>query len=245
LAAGGERAAYADHPMVQAMKDYYEGEEGTPGWKNRKLAFLQQELLSGLEDSNSQEVARRLTNKAKVEEYQESDKLYAKGGKAEFIFFILSGRIDLEYDGEVLSSLGEGKSVGEYPLIGVSPNYYVTAIARKRTVAALVSYSYFQEIAEEHPKLWKTLARKLARRMNFPRDEDEARKHVLFLVHGIRTFSPWQSTLKDELAPEFKKAGLELSLTNFGWFDLIRFLAPFNWFRRKKSRTYMTSCAKP
>ena len=104
---------------------------------NRKRAFLKQELLKGWEDSDLQDVARQLTNEAKVEEYQENEHLYKQGGKAEFVFFILEGGIELEHDGEFLVSLGGETSIGEYPLIGVGSTYDVRAIAVKRTVVAL------------------------------------------------------------------------------------------------------------
>jgi hypothetical protein len=220
----------ADHTMVQAMKDSYEGEEGTPGWNKRKRAFLKQELLKGWEGGDLQEVAHKLTNEAKVAEYQENEQLYEQGGKAEFVFFILEGFIDLKHDGEFLFSPGEETSVGEYSLMDIGSTYYVTAVAVKRTVAALVRFSAFEKIAKEHPDLWKGLARKLAGRMNFPRDAAATRKHVVFLVHGIRTYSPWQPMVE----AEFKQAGLTVYRTSFGFFDLIRFLVPLQRFRQKK-----------
>src|SRR5262249_46661965 len=71
---------------------------------------------------------------------------------------------------------------------------------------------------------------KLAKRLNQPLRQDATRDHVIVLVHGIRTFANWQLQIKVVL----EKAGLKVWPTNFNWFDLISFLAPLNYFRRKK-----------
>jgi pimeloyl-ACP methyl ester carboxylesterase len=51
--------------------------------------------------------------------------------------------------------------------------------------------------------------------------------HVVVLVHGIRTRAPWYIAVRDELA----RAGFTVELTNYGRFDVIRFLAPVPWFK--------------
>jgi pimeloyl-ACP methyl ester carboxylesterase len=51
--------------------------------------------------------------------------------------------------------------------------------------------------------------------------------HVVILVHGIRTRGQWYIAVRDELT----RAGFAVELTNYGRFDLIRFLAPIPWFR--------------
>jgi hypothetical protein len=52
---------------------------------------------------------------------------------------------------------------------------------------------------------------------------------IVILVHGIRTFAGWQDALRAEL----ENAGLRVELTNYEYFDLIRFLLPMQRFRTK------------
>jgi hypothetical protein len=50
---------------------------------------------------------------------------------------------------------------------------------------------------------------------------------VIILVHGIRTDAPWHNTLRSEL----EKSGVRVELTNYGYFDLLKFLIPISWIR--------------
>jgi tetratricopeptide (TPR) repeat protein len=54
-------------------------------------------------------------------------------------------------------------------------------------------------------------------------------KHVVVLVHGIRDFALWQSRVRDCL----EEVGFAVELTNYGRLNLIEFLAPLAYFRRK------------
>src|SRR5215831_9067862 len=49
-----------------------------------------------------------------------------------------------------------------------------------------------------------------------------AGKHLVVLVHGIRTHAPWYVQVSSALT----EAGFEVERTNFGRFDLVRFLLP-------------------
>lgn len=52
--------------------------------------------------------------------------------------------------------------------------------------------------------------------------------HVIILVHGIRDYALWQERIRRVLSEHFKVAS-----TNYGQFDLIRFLMPIAYFRNK------------
>ena len=58
--------------------------------------------------------------------------------------------------------------------------------------------------------------------VNAERLGDEYVDHVVILVHGIRTYAPWQNTLRAEL----EGRGIKVELTNYGYFDLFRFWVP-------------------
>jgi putative serine esterase DUF676 len=55
------------------------------------------------------------------------------------------------------------------------------------------------------------------------------RKHVVILVHGIRDYALWQSTIRKSL----ESAGLQVELTSYMRVDLLRFLLPVEYFRRR------------
>jgi hypothetical protein len=59
--------------------------------------------------------------------------------------------------------------------------------------------------------------------------ETQTTKHVVILVHGIRDFALWQETVGRSLSQN----GFQLEFTNYGRFDLLRFLIPLQYFRRK------------
>lgn len=52
-------------------------------------------------------------------------------------------------------------------------------------------------------------------------------EHVVVLVHGIRTRAEWQHILQRE----FSNVGIVIAPTNYGYFDLLRFLFPGPWLK--------------
>jgi hypothetical protein len=57
-------------------------------------------------------------------------------------------------------------------------------------------------------------------------------KHVVILIHGIRDRARWQAVMRQTLREE----GLEAAPTNYGRFDLIRFLVNVRWCRKRAIR---------
>ena len=54
-------------------------------------------------------------------------------------------------------------------------------------------------------------------------------KQVVVLIHGIRTWARWYTSVSEQLTD----AGFEVERTNYGRFDLVRFLLPVPWFRKR------------
>jgi hypothetical protein len=52
--------------------------------------------------------------------------------------------------------------------------------------------------------------------------------HVIILIHGIRDYALWQNEVRSALENDFL-----VENTNFGRFDLVRFLIPIPYFRNK------------
>lgn len=60
-----------------------------------------------------------------------------------------------------------------------------------------------------------------------------AQSHVVLLIHGIRDHALWQNEIKHAL----QDAGLIPESTNYGRFDLLRFLIPLPYFRNRAVET--------
>ena len=56
--------------------------------------------------------------------------------------------------------------------------------------------------------------------------------HTVILIHGIRTTALWQ----DEIRRSLETRGFKVELTNYGRFNLLRFLCPGQFFRRQVLR---------
>jgi hypothetical protein len=56
-----------------------------------------------------------------------------------------------------------------------------------------------------------------------------AAKEVIVLVHGIRDFALWQSTIRATL----ERLGFRVELTNYGRLNLVEFLVPISYFRQR------------
>ncbi|MCP3418635.1 hypothetical protein NLM16_31450 [Bradyrhizobium brasilense] len=61
----------------------------------------------------------------------------------------------------------------------------------------------------------------------------ESSSHVVILVHGIRDFALWQTTIRSTL----EEAGFRTEATNYGRFNLLEFLAPIPLFRNRAIET--------
>jgi CRP-like cAMP-binding protein len=168
----------------------------TPGWTMPQSDFIYRGFLKQELVSHDEDIAKKLATKARPRKLQPNDTLYAKGDEANFIYFILDGSCKLVDGNKVIAVRENGQSLGEFPLLGESRAYAVTAVAREDSFIAEVSYSHFRDIAEKHSRIWEMMAAKLAKRLNEPLHEDATRDHLIILVHGIRTFAAWQPKLK-------------------------------------------------
>src|SRR5687767_6785504 len=64
-------------------------------------------------------------------------------------------------------------------------------------------------------------------------DRGAGEKPVVILVHGIRDFALWQDTVRASL----ERAGFRVELTNYGRLNLVEFLLPIWFFRRRAIET--------
>jgi alpha-beta hydrolase superfamily lysophospholipase len=62
---------------------------------------------------------------------------------------------------------------------------------------------------------------------------EKLERHVVLLVHGIRDFALWQNTIRSAL----EDTGFKVEAINYGRFNLLEFLVPVSFFRRKAIAT--------
>jgi hypothetical protein len=134
-----------------------------------KSAFEEQQLVFG--DSI---IAQKLADISKVGEVKEGESLYSNEDTGKSLFFVLCGSLRLSDGGGLLYDVKPNEVVGEFPMLFPhQPKYVVTATALETSVVARVSVVQFRSIADLHPKLWKNMAKMLARRM---RESNEPRR---------------------------------------------------------------------
>jgi pimeloyl-ACP methyl ester carboxylesterase len=223
MTTGSECHCWFPYPGERAMPDYFDDDE------NKVKGFRQQELVVGTEDEKG--IAKKLADVAKVELFEPGFALYNRNDDADSVRFVLSGSLKLlDDDYKLIAVVEAGKSIGESPLADPRRKYTVTAIAREPSHIARVSYGAFLEIAKGNAEIWNRLFVKVTQRLNMRLYEDATRERLVILVHGILTFADWQSKVGTVL----KKAKLNVAETNFGLLDLITFLLPVKYFRRKR-----------
>jgi hypothetical protein len=62
---------------------------------------------------------------------------------------------------------------------------------------------------------------------------DKTKKHIVVIVHGIRDFALWQNSVRSVL----EGAGFEVEATNYGRLNLVQFLLPLRYFRKRAIAT--------
>lgn len=100
-------------------------------------------------------------------------------------------------------------------------------INRLRTIASdyrtLVS-----DLKQSQDELAAWVREPECKRSPMPETARPVRTDVAILVHGIRDFGLWQDTVRTAL----EEAGFTVETTNYGRFNLIRFLLPMQWQRK-------------
>jgi CRP-like cAMP-binding protein len=145
----------------------FEGRDG-----RRRLV----EVLAGQElVQHSAVIANKLADISAIEELRKGEQLYFEGkpGKNE-LFFLLNGSLDLSVQDKHVAILQPGQAVGEFPIVAPNLNYDVTAKACEPSVVARVSEEQFLSIANDHPELWKNMAKMLVARLR--RTTSESRR---------------------------------------------------------------------
>ena len=133
------------------------------GPEGRKLALEALEVQPVLDGGRG--LASALADAVKVEVWASGEVIIDEGGAGNDIHFILAGAASIIVRGRELAVRTAGEEVGEMALLHPGQPRSATVVARGETVTASVSAAFFRELADDHPFLWRNVARILADRL--------------------------------------------------------------------------------
>ncbi len=88
-----------------------------------------------------------------------------QGAATNDVYFVVSGHVDIVFNGRHIATRNHGRTVGEMSAINPAIARSATVIAGDNTVLVKVSEPRLSEIAEAHPQLWRRFAIDLAERL--------------------------------------------------------------------------------
>jgi CRP/FNR family transcriptional regulator, cyclic AMP receptor protein len=142
--------------MTKSLLVQFQG----PAGKDRLLDALQaQELVE------NRALANELTRYAKLEEISSGQVLIDSQSGGRDLFLILAGKFAVRTNGNVVAQLGANQYVGEIGLLDPKGRRTASVVAVCDSVVARIKPADFCASAEKHPRLWRTIASGLARRL--------------------------------------------------------------------------------
>ena len=81
------------------------------------------------------------------------------------MYFILAGVVSIRVHGREVAVRAAGQHIGEMAVVDPGQPRSATAVAEDEVVAARVSATEYASLAEANPRLWRNVARGLARRL--------------------------------------------------------------------------------
>ena len=124
-------------------------------------ALTQQELVR-----HDQALAGLLADYAMLKEYSVTDALITEGKVGhQYLYCILSGKVQVLVEGKVISEGGAGDAFGEFPNLNPETPHAVTLRASTPCVAALVHERDLRTVAKAHPVLWENMAKMFTERL--------------------------------------------------------------------------------
>jgi CRP-like cAMP-binding protein len=133
------------------MKNNLLGKEGRSGLIESLQNF---NLING-----DQRLAERLFDAGEIVEFKSGDTLMAQGAKETEVYFILGGEADVLINDQRIAVRKSGESVGEMAMVDPSEPRTATVKAAGDVTALKISEEEFTRIANDHPHLWRSIAK--------------------------------------------------------------------------------------
>ncbi|HEU0076665.1 MAG TPA: TIR domain-containing protein [Longimicrobiaceae bacterium] len=127
-------------------------------------------------------LASQIAEAAEMIQVEPGAAIIEQGSSENDVYLILAGWFDIIVNGRLIAKRGPGDHVGEMAAIQPSQVRSASVIASTVCVVCRVQNAKFIEIADNHPVMWRTIARELARRL-------EQRNSLVATTHNkIRVF---------------------------------------------------------
>ena len=111
------------------------------------------------------ELAKAVADNSELETWAHGDPIIEAGTHGNEIFFVLSGAVSIRVKGREVAVRQAGEQVGEMALLHPGQPRSAAVVALGETVTASLAELAFSSIADNHPVLWRNLARILAARL--------------------------------------------------------------------------------
>ena len=82
------------------------------------------------------------------------------------LYFILSGVVSIRVRGREIAIRNPGQHIGEMAVLDPAALRSADAVAESEVVVARIAATSFIELADEHPRLWRNIARQLSERLS-------------------------------------------------------------------------------
>lgn len=139
------------------MKTRFDGEDG-----HRLLVdqLCRQEVVVG-----DRQVAGLLAAAGEVKDYDSGATIIAQDSDDNSVCFLLRGEVEVRVNGRYVATRLPGQQFGELSAIDPAHPRSATIKALKPSVVLRVSEADLSRIAEEHPEIWRNLARSIGQRL--------------------------------------------------------------------------------
>jgi CRP-like cAMP-binding protein len=142
---------------MRIMLDRFKGETG------RRL--LIQSMSKQFIIEGDEAIAAALVNAADLIQFPKGAQLIHQGDTDNDLYFIIEGSFSIRINGKTIAQRDTGEDVGEMAVVDPQSMRSASVIALKDSVVAMVTEASFSEIASQHPRLWRALARQQGNRL--------------------------------------------------------------------------------
>jgi predicted nucleotide-binding protein len=139
------------------MKDRFLGDRG--------MAKLVEELQGVRLLNGFPEAAEALSNLGGLMDIPKNTKLIEQNGRDNDVFFVISGTFGVYVNSKRVSTRHAGDSVGEMAAVSTTQRRSADVVADEDGLVFKVSEESFSQIADNHPKIWRRIAKELSKRL--------------------------------------------------------------------------------
>ena len=111
------------------------------------------------------DLAETICDRAEIMAFDPGKAIIEEDAPDNDMYFILSGVVSIRVGGREVAVRAAGQHIGEMAVVDPGQPRSASAVAEDEVVAARVSATAFTSLAEANPRLWRNVARGLAKRL--------------------------------------------------------------------------------